>query len=145
MPIQEHEPLNSDPSLLSPEKRDWWSSTWTARPSPKQPRMAVLFYAVSATMRPTSRDETVLHGYVSLNKFHDREPEAVLKTIEELDPGFFTDYPRRPETELTVAFKKAAIGEASRWFFRFGMSAYGKPNLRRSAGPSRGPGPLAAI
>jgi len=148
MSVKKHEPLIQQPSLMSPEKRDFWSATWPARPSPKAPRMAVLFYAVSATMRPTARDETVLHGYVSLNKFHDREPELVLKAIESLDPAFFDDYPRKPGTGLTAAFKKAAIGEAARQFFRFGM-AFDPPDFRkRRRGTSRergkAPGPGSA-
>ena len=50
--------------------------------------MAVLFYVISSTLRPTTRDETILHGYVNLNlnlnlnlnKFHDREPAMLLAT-----------------------------------------------------------------
>jgi len=132
-------PMSSDPALLSPEKRKWWSELWPTHP-PKQPRMAVLFYAMSVVMRPTTRDETILYGYVTLQKFHDREPEAVLKVIEGLDSGFFDTYPRKSGTKLTKAYKKAVIGEAAQCFFRYGIPAYGKPNLR---GPKPKPKPKA--
>lgn len=135
MAEKKHEPISGEPTLMSPEKRAWWAATWAARPSPKQPRLAVLSYVMSATMRPTARDETILHGYMALNKFHDREPELLLAEIEKLDPGFFEAYPRNPGTKLDDAFKRAAIGEAARCFFRHGLSAYGKPGLRRKAGP----------
>lgn len=83
---------------------------------------------------------------MNLNKFHDREPDAVLEIIEEKDPKFFDTFPRKKGTKLTTAFKKAAIGEAARAFYRHGMAAYGKPKLRKPAPPPPPPPkPLATL
>jgi len=143
MPIQEHEPLSTQPNLLSAEKRAWTMVPWSKR-ALKQPNAAVFQFGMNSTPRPTAPDETIAFGYMSLNKFHDREPEAVLATIEALDPNFFDSYPRKPGTKLDAAFKKAAIGELARAFYRHGLAAYGKPNLRKGAAQSPSV-PLAAI
>jgi hypothetical protein len=116
---------------------------WSKR-ALKQPNAAVFQFGMNSTPRPTAPDETIAFGYMSLNKFHDREPEAVLATIEALDPNFFDSYPRKPGTKLDAAFKKAAIGELARAFYRHGLAAYGKPNLRKGAAQSPSV-PLAAI
>jgi len=144
MPIQEHEPLSSEPGLMSADKRAWWAGAWEKR-ALKQPRMAVLQYAMNSTRRPTAPDETVAYGYVSLNKFHDRESLVVLKTIETLDVQFFDSFPRKSTTALDETFKKAIIGEACRAFYRHGLSAYGKPGLRKHSEPLDPENPLATL
>jgi hypothetical protein len=145
MAIQEHEPLSSEPGLMSIEKRSFWAGLWPKQRHPKQPRLAVLQYAMNGTMRPTAPGESILYGYMTLNKFHDREPEAVLKVIEGLDSDFFAAYPRREDTILDDEFKKAVIGEAARAFFRHGLSAYGKPKLRKTADPIPAGSPLVTL
>ena len=144
MPEQQHLPLESRPSLLSPDKRKWCSEPWEKRQA-RQPRIAVFQYAMNATRRPSNPDETIAYGYMVLNKFHDREPEAVLRAIQELDPNYFDSYPRKPDTELTEVFKKAIIAELARVFFRYGLAAYGKPGLRKSSDVPQLSEPLAAI
>lgn len=140
-----HEPISSDPTLPSPDKRTWCHRMWNLR-GPKQPWFAVFQYAMNSTMRPSAPDETIAYGYVTLNKFHDREPQIVLKAIEEVDPHYFDDFPRKPTTVLDEDFKCAIIGELARALYRFGLSAYGKPGLRKGAGePGGPPQPLAAL
>jgi hypothetical protein len=130
MPEQQFEPLSSEPGLMSEEKRNWCASLLPRNGAIKQPKFIVLLQAMAVTPRPSAPDESILFGYVTLNKFHDREPEAVLKAIENTSPTFFDDYPRRPNTELNDKFKKAVIGEMARAFCRHGLAAYGKPGLR---------------
>lgn len=138
--MAEHEPLESSFVTLSESKRAWWWDRWFKRPSPKQPRQAVLCYVVSATMRPSMPDETILFGYLHSEKgLYDGEPEALLQAIEDIDSGFFDTFPRKPNTVPDAAFKKAAIGEAMRSFFRCGIPAHGKKNLRREVVPQSGP------
>jgi len=129
---------------MSADKRAWWGAPWSGR-ALKQPRLAVFHYAMNSTPRPTDPGETVAFGYMSLNKFHDREPEAVLRAIEALDPNFFDSYPRKASTQLDPAYKKAVIGEAARVFYRHGLAAYGKPGLRKQDDPPTPGSPLAAI
>jgi hypothetical protein len=143
MAIQEHEPLSVEPALPTEERRKHFARPWAKR-GIKQPWIAVFHYAMNSTPRPSAPDETIAFGYMNLNKFHDREPEAVVKTIEEVDPNFFDDFPRKPTTALDSAFKKAAVGELARVFYRYGLSAYGKPGLRKQPAPTPGT-PLAAI
>jgi hypothetical protein len=45
---------------------------------------------------------------------------------------------------MTEPEKRAAIGEAARSFYRHGLSAYGKPGLRKQS-PSTPNAPLGAI
>lgn len=116
----------------------WWPMLWPGRPV-KQPRLAVLHWAVNSTPRPSHPDETIAYGYMNLNKLHDREPEAILRAIESQDPTFFDTYPRAEGTDLDDAFKKAAIGEAMKAFYRHGLSAYGKPGLRKKPIPTGTP------
>ncbi len=144
MPIQEHEPLSHEPTLMSADKRAWCSGCWEKR-GRKQPRIAVFQFAMNSTPRPTAPGETIAYGYMTLNKFHDREPEELLKEIEKIDPEFFDDYPRKPSTPLDDAFKRAAIGELARAFYRHGLSAYGKPNLRKPPTPVPTGTPLATL
>jgi hypothetical protein len=140
-----HEPLDSEPGLMSATKRSWWAAPWDKRPV-KQPRLGVFQYAMNSTVRPTAPNESVAYGYVSLSKFHDREPEAVLKAIEALDPSFFDSFPRRDlNAPMDVADKKAAIGDAARVFYRHGLAAYGKPGLRKNKTPATLSAPLAVI
>lgn len=142
--MAEHEPLESSFVTLSEPKRTWWWAQWSKRPSPKQPRQAVLCYVASATMRPSAPNETILFGYLHSEKgLYDGEPEALLQAIEDLDSEFFDTFPRKPETALDATFKKAAIGDAMRAFFRCGIPAHGKKNLRKEAVPQSGP--LATI
>lgn len=130
VPVQEHAPKSDTPTVLSPEKRKFFA---TARPGSdfKQPRLAVFQHAMNRTPRPTEPSESIAYGYMNLNKFHDREPEAVMLAIREIDPHFWDDYPRRPGKEADDDFVKAAIGEAARAFYRHGLAAYGKPGLRK--------------
>jgi hypothetical protein len=143
MSIQEHEPLSAEPAVPTEERRKHYASAWTKR-GIKQPWIAVFHYAMNSTPRPSAPNETIAFGYMNLNKFHDREPEAVMKVIEEIDPNWFDNIPRKPTTTLDAAFKRAALGELARIFYRYGLSAYGKPNLRKQADPAPGT-PLAAI
>lgn len=133
---------------MSATKRSWWAACWPGRPV-KQPRVAVLHYAVNSSVRPSAPDESVAFGYVNHNKFHDREPELVLRAIESQDPHFFDSYPRKAGTVLDEAYKKAIVGEAATAFYRHGLSAYGKPGLRKvdggNGGASAPPAPLAAL
>lgn len=136
--VREHDPINEEPLLLSPRKRAWWADLWPGRPV-KQPRVAVLQWAMNSTPRPSHPDETVAYGYMNLNKLHDREPEAIVRAIESQDPSFFETYPRSDGTQPDDTFKKGAVGEAARAFYRHGLSAYGKPNLRKKPAPSGTP------
>jgi len=132
---REHEPLSSDPILLSEEKRAWCNKPWT-KGQLEQPNIAVVLDRLFKTPRPSNPKQSIARGYTSLNKFHDREPEVALKAIEEIAPDLFNDYPRKPKTIFNDAFKKAAIGELARTYLRYGLSAYGKPDLRRDDGSS---------
>jgi hypothetical protein len=131
MPIQEHPPLDSSHELMSPKKRAWWAEVWDKRPL-KQPRLAVLQFAMNSTPRPSAPNETIAFGYMNLNKFHDRESLAIVEAIEAIDPTFFDTYPREASTTFDVDFKKAQVGEAAKAFYRHGLAAYGKPGLRSS-------------
>jgi len=143
-PEQQHLPLNSNPGLLSEDKRKWCASSWNKR-ALKQPRIAVFHYAMNSTPRPTAPDETIAYGFMTLNKFHDREPEAIRKTIEALDPEWFDSYPKKEGTDFDDSFKKAVIGELARAFYRHGLAAYGKPGLRKSESDEVTNSPLAAL
>lgn len=140
MAICEHEPLSKQPNLMSREKREWWTTQW--KEGFDQPRVAVLHNTMNTTPRPTKPDQSIASGFMRLNKFHDRESGEILKAILELDPHFFDTYPRLGIDPLTgdqfQLFAKAVIGEAAQAFYRFGLTAYGKPRLRKNA-------PLAAI
>lgn len=130
MPEQQFEPLNSEPDLMSEEKRTWCASLLPRGGAMKQPKVIIFLQAMAVTPRPSAPDESILFGYMHLNKFHDREPEAILKAIESAFPTFFDDFPRRPNTEFNDKFKKAIIGEMAKAFCRHGLAAYGKPGLR---------------
>lgn len=131
MPIQEHEPLPESTGTMSEEKRKWWDGKWQIPNGLKQTRKALFHHAMNTTPRPTSPDEAIEYGYVTNNKFHDREPEAVVNGMLAVDPHFFNSYPRRETTQLNKAFLRAVIGEAARAFYRHGFAAYGKPDLRK--------------
>lgn len=141
---QEFEPLSADPTLLSEEKRTWWAGLWDKR-GLKQPRLAVFQFAMNSTLRQTASNETIAWGYTNLNKFHDKEPEAVLTAIEKLDPTFFESYPRRTSTTYDLTFKKNVISEAARTFYHHGLAAYGKPKLRKQTDSNPVGTPLAAL
>lgn len=138
----QYDPKSESSEIMSPEKRDWWASLWDKK-GLKQPRIAVLQFAMNSTPRPTCPEETVAYGYMVGSKFHDKEPELLLSVIEDLDPDFFVTFPRRSLTKLNYAFKKAAIGEAARSFYRHGLAAYGKPGLRKH--PDCGASSLAVL
>lgn len=127
----EHDPLSREPAVPSPEKR-----AFHARPRNggglRQPNIAVFHHAMSTTPRPSSPDDSVAFGYMELAKFHDREPEAIVTAIEAIDPAWFDDYPRKPGTKLDDRFKRAVVGELARTFYKYGLSAYGKPGLRKN-------------
>ena len=142
MPIKVYDPLDSSHELMSPKKRSWWAEVWDKRPL-KQPRLAVLQYAMNATPRPSDPNETIAFGYMNLNKFHDRESLAIVEAIEVLDSTFFDSYPREPLTVFNIGFKKALVGEAVKAFYRHGLAAYGKPKLRNPI--SQALTPLAAL
>lgn len=146
MSIQEHLPISSEPDLMPRDKRDWWNQVWEGK-LPKQPRMAVFQYSMNASFRPTAPNETIAYGYVQNNKLHDKEPEIIVQVIEALDPNFFDNYPRRPNTKYDLAFKKSIISDAARAFYRHGLAAYGKPKLRKSDPNTSSvlPAPLAVI
>lgn len=112
----------------------------------KQPRVAVCQYAMNATPRRTRPDETLAYGYMDMNhnRFHDREPEAILRVIEELDPEFFDTYPRNRGTASADRFKRMVVGEAAREFCRQGRAAYGIPGLRSDSDGDDRP-PLARV
>ncbi len=146
--MKEHDPLSDEPVLLSAEKRAWCASPWEKR-GRRQPRLAVFQFAMNSTPRPTAPEETISYGYMKLNKFHDREPEAVLAAIDAVDPEFFDSWPRKATTALSSpsewsAFKKGAVGELARAYYRLGLAAYGKPKLRRPKDAPPGE-PLATI
>lgn len=131
MSERKHEPLKSDPDLLSEEKRKWIADRRSGG-SLEQPRLAVFQTAMNTTPRPTNPKQSIASGYMHNNKFHDREPEALWNAIKEIDPGFFDTYPRKKGTPVDAAFVKAAIGELARVFYRYGLPAYGKPGLRKT-------------
>lgn len=143
MTQRKHAPKNAF-ALMSVDKLAWRSAAWEKRPM-KQPRVAVFQFAMNATPRPTRPDETVAYGYMNHNRFHDREPEAILRAIEELDPEFFDTYPRKRGTELTDRFKRMVSGEAAREFYRQGRVAYGIPGLRTDSDGDDLPPPLARV
>lgn len=139
MPIQKNQPLSDQPNLMSEEKRNWWLQPWRKQ-GMEQPRVAVLHTAMNTTPRPTNPNQSIASGFMKLNKFHDRESGEVWKAIQGIDPNFFNTYPRRKGTKLTEAFIRATIGEAAQAFYRHGLTAYGKPKLRKQPHA-----PLAAI
>lgn len=129
--IKMHEPLEESSELMGAPKRAWWAGGYRSpRTGLMVARVCVLQHVMNTTPRPTEPKESIAFGYMRLNKFHDREPEALVTAIEEIDPGFYETFPRKAGTELTLAFKKAVTGEAARSFYRHGLAAYGKPNLR---------------
>lgn len=131
MPIQQHEPLESGPGLMSEAKRQWWAAPRSGGPF-KQPRLAVFQHAMNTTPRPTAPSESIAHGYVNNNKFHDREPGLVRKAMEAIESSFFDTFPRKDSEEpMADQTKDAAVGEAARAFYRHGLAAYGKPGKRR--------------
>lgn len=133
MAIKQHEPLDSTPELLSEDKRKWFSSLHSTIDSLAQSRLFVFQTAMNATPRPTQPDESIAFGYMRLNKFHDREPEKIVESIELIDKDFFNSYPRREGTLLDLQFKKQVVSEAARTFYKFGLASYGKPKLRKES------------
>lgn len=132
MSIKNHDPLNNSPILLSKDKRDWCAKD-RGGPGPKQSRIMVFHHAMNTTPRPTNPGEMIGYSYTQNNKFHDREPEEILKSIQAVDPHFFKTYPKKPSTPLDGAFIKGVIGELARTYYRYGLPAYGKPGLRKTA------------
>ena len=128
MPIQEHEPLSNEPILPSEEKRKLYASPWGKN---GQTWIMVFHHSMNTTARPTNPNQKIGTGYQINNKFHDRESGVIVDAIEKIDPKWFDPYPRKPTTVLDFEFKKAIVGELARVFYRFGLSAYGKPGLRK--------------
>ncbi len=111
----------------------------------KQPNIAVFHHAMNTTGRPSAPDESIAYGYMLLAKFHDREPEAIVKAMEAIDPKWFDAYPRKAGTVLDMKFKRAIVGELARTFYHYGLAAYGKPGLRKGADDMDTSSPLGAM
>jgi hypothetical protein len=141
--VAEHEPISDEPEELSPAKGSWCDQPWSKR-GKKQPMIGVFLFVVMGNTRPSNEDETLAFGYVSLNKFHDKEPELIVQKIEEIDPEWFNSFPRKPSTPFDLKFKKAVVGELAKQYLRRGRAAYGKPDLRGPKGSSTN-GTLAAL
>jgi hypothetical protein len=133
--MTQFEPLSDEPGLMSEDKRLFWSKEWTNPGGIMTPNLALFQYAMNGTLRPTNPRETIAMGYTRGSKFHDREPEAVVKAMLVLNPAFFNSYPRKEGTPVDMQLMKAAVGEAARAFYRHGLSAYGKPGLRKQEPP----------
>jgi hypothetical protein len=138
------QPLDDSSEPMSATKQAWWASAWPKKLPLKQPRVALFHYAMNGTLRPTEPTETMAFGYTNMKKFHDRESGIILDVIEAQDPDFFSTFPRKPGTELTPEFKRAAIGEAAKAFYHHNQAAYSKPKLRKQT-PSSTPQPLVTI
>jgi len=121
---------------MSTDKRNWWDAV-LRQPRPgelKQTRKAALHHVMNTTPRPSNPNEAIEYRYTTNNKFHDREPGVIVDGLLVIDPHFFDTYPRRKGTKLDRAYMGAIIGEAARAFYRHGLAAYGKPDLRKPSG-----------
>lgn len=129
MPIRQHEPIESGSGLTSEPKRQRRAKPWAGK-ALRQPRAAALQHAMNTTPRPTAPSESVAHGYMNSNKFHDREPGLARQAMEKLDPSFFDTFPRKgPDSPMSSQAKDAA-----RALYRHGLAACGKPALRSEPG-----------
>jgi len=137
MTMAVHSPLKSS-DILSLEKMQWWH-----RQNPPKggklanPKVALLVYVASTTPRPTDPTESILNGYVRLEKLHDHEPQALVDGILRLDPNFFDEFPNNgfPESAPHQLKMRAAVGEALRSFIRLGLPTYDQPGLRTQTVP----------
>lgn len=124
----EHAPLGGR-EFLSPAKLNWFKTEVREGLS----RCAAIANVLTRTARPTNPSQTLWDSLFINLKFHDREPDLVVKVLEEQWPNFFDLMPVRGGSVITIEKKKELVGEWCRSFIRLGLSAYGKPGLRKTA------------
>jgi hypothetical protein len=118
-------------NFLSPAKQDWFRTGVREHLS----RCAAIANVLTRTARPSNPSQNMWDSiYINL-KLHDGEPEVIVKALEAQWPNFFDLMPCRGP--VTLDKKKEIVGEWCKSHIRLGLSAYGKPNLRKdkSDGP----------
>jgi hypothetical protein len=126
----QHEPLGGR-NFYSNEKANWFMG----EPRPGLTRCEAIANVLTSTLRPTDPTRTLWNSVYTKMKFHDKEPELVVEELEKRWPGFFVGLPTRtgPTRTPTLDQKKEIIGEWAKSHIRLGLSAYGKPGLRKTS------------
>jgi len=121
--MAQHEPLNDKVEISDNMKAFLQSKIGNSS------RESIFVRVLTETIRPTNKDENLYDGYVRMDKFHDKEPEHIVKTLEMRYPEFFDSLPHRGD--LTFGKKKCSVGIFAKYRIKHGRSAYGKPTLRK--------------
>ncbi|MFA5767619.1 MAG: hypothetical protein WC919_06880 [Candidatus Paceibacterota bacterium] len=97
---------------------------------PEMTKLTALMNVLTSTPRPTNPNMTLFDQAVLRQKLHDREPEILIRELEERWPDYFIDLPVQKGTVVTRAKKGSFISLFITSFLHHGIPRYEKPNLR---------------
>jgi len=127
-----HQPINSKPARETSTDKEWLDVPYLRfrSPQPIRSRREFLKHLVMETKTRSSAGGSIAN-FVAINAkgLWDGDPEKLVVAAESVALDFFASHPNCPDSGA-MEWKKALVGRLSKVWFRDGLSAHGKPNLR---------------
>lgn len=127
-----HQPINSKPARETSTDKKWLDTSYInfESPQPIRSHREFLKHLILETGTRSGVGGSIAH-FVTKNAkgLWDGDPEKLVVIAESMAHDFFTSHSNCPNSDAMV-WKKALVGRLAKIWFRDGLSAHGKPNLR---------------